>query len=166
MLSRGGPGLSNEYLKFAFNECLDIDANLHFYCPYGAPGSPIDRPNLEQLIEQVPQIAYQKGLSHYGLIAHSFGSYVALRTLARVGDGIDALIMLNPIPYQYHHWQQALTNIQKRIPHSVLDRIAELSAHTTCSSEFFRLILPYYTGVDNLTDLCLTELPCPFDKPV
>lgn len=138
----GGPGLSNEYLKFAFNKCLNIDANLHFYCPYGAPGSPIDRPNLEQLIEQIPQVAYTKGLTHYGLIAHSFGSYLALRALGRAGDGINALIMLNPIPYQYTYWQQALTDIQQRIPQSVADRIAELSNHTSISSEFLGLYCP------------------------
>lgn len=156
----GGPGLSNEYLRFAFTQLISINANLHFYNPYGSPESSGETHDLEALIDQIPQVAYDKGLTHYGLIAHSFGSYLALRALERTGDDIDALIMLNPIPYQYHHWQQALINIQQRIPQSVADRIAKLSEHTSISSEFFKLILPYYTGIDNPTDLpSLTELP-------
>jgi len=138
----GGPGLSSKYLNYALPMLLK-NYKLHFYNPLGSPESKNIDPNINELIEQINQVAYDNNFDCFGLITHSFGNYIGLRALEK-NKKIKALIMLNPIPFKFSEWKNALSNIVKNIPKDVLEKINELADKPESGAEIFKIIYPYY----------------------
>jgi len=144
----GGPGLSNIYLKYALDK-MPISYKLNFYHMYGAPESNNKSPSIDNMIDQISQVADERDLSEYGLIPHSFGNYIALRGLQKNNGSIRAIIMLNPMPFEFHAWKSVLTRIEEKIPKPVLEELTSLSTSDDLSTgmKLFRLLFPYY--IDN-----------------
>lgn len=139
----GGPGLSSIYLKNSLPNIFR-GFDLHFYEPYGSPGSVKKVPTLIEMVEQLENEAGQ--LNDVGLITHSFGNYLALRALERNHCNFKAIIMLNPIPFTYEKWKAALTRLLNQVPQPILHKINELSQNISDGSELFRLIYPFYVN--------------------
>ncbi len=141
----GGPGLSNNYLKFGLSNTLP-DHRLHYYDVFGSPESSNKNPSIEDMANQIQEVADHLGLSEYGIINHSFGSLLTMRALmaARAQDRIKAVLMLNPAPFQSTRWKNVLDVISRKIPKPVLEKINSLSADE--GDVLFRLIYPYYIG--------------------
>lgn len=141
----GGPGLSNNYLKYALKN-IPLRGNLYFYNLYGSPESDNKDPSIHEMVDQIKQVAVENKLEKYGIIAHSFGSYLALRALEENASNIQALIMLNPVPFEYSAWKASLSSIVEKVPQSILDQLDELSGNPDEGGRIFKLIYPYYIG--------------------
>lgn len=148
----GGPGMSSKYLEKALAKPFR-DSRLHYYCIYGAPDSIDKDPDIEEMVEQIFHVAKKYNLSQFGFITHSFGNYLALRALEKNNDSIKALIMLNPMPFTFTGWKNALTTIVNKVPANILNQIDHLANKKDQGMELFRTIYPYYTGSEN------SELP-------
>lgn len=155
----GGPGLSSSYLKYAL-EKIHFGCKLYFYDMYGSPESENNNPTLDEMVDQISHVASENKLGEYGLITHSFGNYLAIRAQQK-DKNIKAIIMLNPIPFNYQAWKSALTRIVEKVPESALKVIISLSESNDshAGAQLFRLIFPYYIGVKNI-DL---PIDVPFD---
>lgn len=151
----GGPGMSNIYLKHILPNVFK-EFNLHFYDVYGSPESEKQDVSIEVMVEQIEtQVSdFKEG---YGLITHSFGNYLALRVLEKQNSPLKAIIMINPMPFNYHGWNKALENVVKKVPVQVLNKISNLSKQQNKGSEIFRLIYPYYVG--NLAHVLPVDVP-------
>jgi pimeloyl-ACP methyl ester carboxylesterase len=154
----GGPGLSNNYLQYGLRDIIPED-KLHFYNLAGSPESQDKDPTIVTMVQQIEQVAQEPGLQEYGLITHSFGNYLALRSLERNNRSIKVIIMINPMPFEFQMWKNALTEIGNKVPEDVLKKITELSQSPNQGAELFRMIYPYYIGVEN----SILPLDVPFD---
>jgi len=156
----GGPGLSNIYLKFPLKR-MRLNYKLIFYHMHGAPESKNKNPSIDEMVDQIHQVANANSLGKYGLITHSFGNYLALQALQLKRHCIEAIIMLNPMPFEFHAWKSALAYIEAKIPKTILNEVMSLSASNDLYDgiKLFKLIFSYYTASRN------THLPIdvPFD---
>lgn len=142
----GGPGMSNNYLQHTLPQAF-TRYNLHFYDAYGAPESEKQNASIEEMIEQIEEKVSDFITNEgYGLIAHSFGSYLSLRMLEKNNIQLKAIIMVNPMPFTYEGWKVALENIVQKIPSNVLEEVTNLAQQSNTGKEIFRLIYPYYVG--------------------
>ncbi len=146
----GGPGLSNSYLKYAF-EKMSIMVKTDFYDMYGSPESDNKNPSIAQMLDQVAQIINKNPTRECGLIAHSFGSYIALKAVQQRNLNIKAIILLNPIPFELNKWKEALASISLKVPTQVINEIISLckkkgEGADTVSSALFAKLFPYYIG--------------------
>lgn len=139
----GGPGLSFNYLKPYLSAAI-TNQNLLYYHPYGSTHSNHSEPTLAELVTQIQEVANENKLESYGLITHSFGNYLAMRAIEQ-DYPIKAIIMLNPIPFKYQLWKQAIQSIVNKIPVEHLTKIQELTFQQQ-DSEVFKLIYPFYVG--------------------
>ena len=143
----GGPGISKSYLQDPLDRIFE-GYKLHYYEQYGSDmtgsGQSI---TLLNLVEQIYEVADHLRLKCFGIIAHSFGTYLALRALDLDKSRIKAMIFLNPMPLTRPLWHQSLGKISTSVPSHEMARISELSAEVGHDgSELFRLLLPYYTA--------------------
>lgn len=152
----GGPGLSNNYLQYALEKIIAKD-KMHFFAVAGSPESAEKDPSIQRMVNQISEVAKENGLQEYGLITHSFGNYLAMRALEKDQTPIQAVLMLNPIPFEFQAWQSALAELVRKVPEHVLDKIAALSLHPDQGAELFRIIYPYYIGMEN--DALPIEVP-------
>ncbi len=159
----GGPGLSNSYLRYAL-EKIPIACKLHFYDVYGSPESDNKNPSLNEMTDQIDLVANKNNLSEYGLITHSFGNYLVMRAFQKSKGSIKAIIMLNPIPYEFHAWKEALSGIIKRVPETIFKEMISLSSSDKPDAgvKLFRLIFRYYVA-NRDSDL---PVEVPFDSNV
>lgn len=144
----GGPGMSSNYLEEALAKPFR-ESRLHYYCIHGAPDSIEKDPDIKAMVEQIFHTAQQANLSQFGLITHSFGNYLALRALEKKDNNIRAVIMLNPIPFTFKGWKNALANIINKVPEAILKKIECLAINPEHGGELFRMIYPYYTSDAN-----------------
>jgi len=72
-----------------------------------------------------------------------------MRALESDKGSIKAIIMLNPAPFEFHAWKNALKSIVKNVSKSTLKEWEALSEHSDRGAELFRMIYPYYTGKKN-----------------
>ncbi|MGD9152203.1 MAG: alpha/beta hydrolase [Gammaproteobacteria bacterium] len=142
----GGPGLSAKYLKWGLSEPFK-EYKLHFYNPLGAPDADEDRiPKVNELVEQIFEVAKQKELKSFGLITHSFGNYLAMRALQKKQNKISSIIMISPMPFVYSKWKNGLAQIAKSIPKNVLEKIQQLAKKQNNGAEIFKVFFPYYAS--------------------
>lgn len=143
----GGPGLSKDYLKEPFDKVFaNTNIRLHYFEPYGSPGYENNQNvTIQDLIEQIFCFAQDSNIKEFGIIAHSFGTYLALRAVEHRASKIKALILLSPMPLKYKDWQCSLSTIASRISPSVLDKLEKYSLSSEDKgSDIFKLIFPYY----------------------
>lgn len=147
----GGPGLSNTYLEKALAKPFS-SASLHYYHAIGSPEYVGESPKeINAMVNQIIQVAEGRALSDYGLITHSFGNYLAMRALEKGSNGIKAIIMISPMPFQFFLWKEALNEISQGVPKSVLKEIKKLTREKGDGSELFRVLFPYYSSIKNAT---------------
>jgi pimeloyl-ACP methyl ester carboxylesterase len=140
----GGPGLSATYVKQGFVGAF-TGYKLHYYDPLGAPETKIDHvPTIGELINQIFAVAEMKKFKQFGLITHSFGSYLAMRILEQIKHNVVALIMISSTPFVDIYWKMAFQKISANIPDHVLKKIQELAIDVNNGPEIFDLFFPYY----------------------
>lgn len=140
----GGPALSATYLKCGLAPFFS-DLKLHFYDPLGTPEAPVaDVPSIDSLVQQIFETAEKNNLKNYGLITHSFGNYLALKTLTEKKAPIRALFMISPMPFTSKNWHRAIKHLLEKIPKPILDKMEELAKQPGTDAEIFDLCLPYY----------------------
>ena len=144
----GGPGLSKEYLKKPFDMITSgLGINLHYYDQYGAPESVThDDVTISDLVEQIRIVANEKGLKKFGLIAHSFGTYISLRFAEKYSEMLEAMIFINPMPLIYSFWRKSLGDIAAKVLPSAQKEIEiEVSrVEDNDGSRLFSLLFPFY----------------------
>ena len=142
----GGPCMSATYLKHGFAGTF-AGYKLHYYDPLGAPELKINHvPTIDELVDQIFAVAAAKKFKRFGLITHSFGSYLAMKVLERVGHGIVALIMVSPLPFTADHTKKAFQYLISIIPKPLFKRIYELAEDVNNGPEIFNLFFPYYAA--------------------
>jgi pimeloyl-ACP methyl ester carboxylesterase len=143
----GGPGLSSDYLRQGLSK-LQPHYKLHFYEPYGSPNSSrLAQVTIADLINQILEVADQNKLEKFGLITHSFGSYLAMRLLQGACQKVTALIMLSPMPLVFKKWQNVLEGIGSQIPAALLSKMErpEPDKKDPQGIDLFNELMPYYT---------------------
>jgi pimeloyl-ACP methyl ester carboxylesterase len=158
----GGPGLSADYLRIGFNNTF-IGYNLHYYEPLASPANKTDHiPKIDELVAQIFTVADSYNLPQFGLITHSFGSYLALQALEKNKSRITSLIMVSPMPMLYKNWRQTMDAIIKKIPPAILMKILMLSKIGGNGSKIFELLFPYYVtkSVPNLPNIPFDMKAC------
>ena len=77
----GGPGISKSYLQTPLDSIFE-GCKLHYYDPYGTYQANSSEPvTLTSLVTQIFEVADSLKLKNFGIIAHSFGTYLTLRAL-------------------------------------------------------------------------------------
>lgn len=143
----GGPGISKSYLEFPLDNIFD-GFKLHYYDQYGTGDSSSQTGiTLQKLIMQIYEVADSLRLKKFGIIAHSFGTYLALRALDFNKKRIQAMIFLNPMPLTRKDWHASLEKISSSVPTHEQERISTLSrGGGEDGAELFKALLPYYTS--------------------
>ena len=144
----GGPGLSKQYLKEPLTQAF-VNENLYFYDTLGSPELPSKELTIEAMVAQIFQVAKENNLEFFGLITHSFGNYLAMRLMAETHHPVEAIIMLNPMPFRKDLYQNGINHINSRISESDLNDIQALSQKLVDGSSLFRKLYPYYVGNKN-----------------
>jgi pimeloyl-ACP methyl ester carboxylesterase len=114
-----------------------------------------------ELVDQVIEVADDQQLRKFGLIAHSFGSYLCLRVLEKFDDRIHSVIMLNPIPFDYSSWQLTLQRLENSLSKEVLNYLQDLDKN--CNRlDIFPLLFPYYAAqeVEELPEVNVNLYMC------
>lgn len=140
----GGPGLSSEYLKLGLSS-LQPFYKLHFFDLLGAPDSVKQNDvSINDLLDQILDVVSKKHLKKYGIIAHSFGSYLAMRLLDKAPENICALILLSPMPLLFDDWQKAITKVGSSLPEELLNKLNAPDENDKEGIELFNELMPYY----------------------
>ncbi len=145
----GGPGLEYSYLRDFFLS-LANEREVVFYDQRGT-GEDFDMSvqvtgaDLTcQLVELLTSDDRRKDI-----VAHSWGTYLALAALAdsEVNADVDKVILINPFALTYSRYEQSGQRLFSRFPQSVLDQVGKLATENTKDSylRMMRLIAPYYT---------------------
>ncbi|MBP9742849.1 MAG: hypothetical protein KBD37_05775 [Burkholderiales bacterium] len=142
----GGPGLSKEYLKYGLSDAF-FNFKLNYYNQLGSPESKCDKiPTIEAIVKELTNFATERFIK-FGIICHSFGSYLSIRAIE---NGLDknlvAMIMLSPMPLEYSQWIESLKAIKSKIPTEKLLEIQSSEKAGMLDSEIFLLYYPYYTA--------------------
>lgn len=152
----GGPGLSRQYLEKSLSAAF-AGETLIYYDPFGAPESIHKDPTINEMIEQIEQVANDRGLTNYGLITHSFGNYLAIQLLKKKHNNIQAIIMLNPGPFQKKLYQHAIEQLNSRVSEEDQQAIQALSQSLSNGPQLFKKLFPYY--VNNKETVLPIEIP-------
>lgn len=139
----GGPGLPEDYLKQSFDKILGNHESIHYYTPYGSPKCNKSNVELDELVQQILDVAKERELKYFGLIGHSFGTYLALRALDNYAKYIRALLFISPMPLRYSDWRQSIQNVINKITPNDNSLIAKYTLENK-TSEVLKLLFPYY----------------------
>ena len=144
----GGPGISREYLEMPLSFLTD-NYKFHFYDPLGTYENNSKKDiNISELVEQIFSFANEKGLKKFGLISHSFGTYLSIKAYQIKPELIQAMLFLNPMPTRYEEWKMSLNKIINRVPDIFKDKISQLMSK--CDDDMgvalFKAIFPFYSN--------------------
>ncbi len=144
----GGPGLPEDYIKLGLDNILSNNDRIHYYTPYGSTKCSNHDVSLNELVEQVYQVACEKKLKYFGLIGHSFGTYLALRVIENYSKFVKGLLMISPMPLLYSQWRQSIQNVINKVTPSDNSLITKYTIENN-GSEVLKLLFPYYIANSN-----------------
>ena len=137
----GGPGLSKDYLEIGLQQTIP-DWPLTFYEPLGSAklkSKPF--PSIQDMVTQINSVATDNKLKQYGLVAHSFGSYLAIKACLAFPEQVKAMIFIGPMPLTFTAWRNAQQAMQERLPETILQQLSQQKIN---SNQLFKALLPYY----------------------
>lgn len=150
----GGPGLSPSYLRPYIDECLGL-----YKCHY------VDHSSAKTAKDAVSRTAKALNSLRAGdiVLAHSWGSFLALESMKRLDKKLVApLILLNPVPLTSTGLPLIQSALTKRLKSSTLAKIDQATAEggPQAGQKIFSLALRAYTGhVGRLPQLEISYWP-------
>ena len=134
--------------------------SLHFYDQGREVGEGSVERLIAQLLEVIDQIDPRRPV---GLIAHSWGAYLAYEALLRVKEGrVDPLVLVSPVGLTRSRFDQSAERLMGRCPPPVVDHVGHLLAEGR-DGEAMRALFPYYLDPMNRS---LEPPPLSYDNGV
>ena len=110
LVIHGGPGLDHTYLMPQLGR-LGKDARLIFYDQRGCgmSGHEVDSTmmQLNVFVADIEAIRQHLGIERIGILAHSWGGFLAMAYAKEHPEHISRMILMNSIPPDYTLWQKA-----------------------------------------------------------
>lgn len=145
----GGPGLEYSYFKDFFMP-LTQKREIIFYDQIGT-GQDFDlsiQVTAQDLTQQLINLL-RADERRKDIVAHSWGTYLALSALADqdVNLSVDKVILINPFALDYARYEGSGQRLLSRFPQEVLGSVGKLAQENTKESylQMMLLIAPYYT---------------------
>lgn len=147
VLLGGGPGMSVSYLERGL-EHVTFKAPIHSYQHYGATADmplPDTVTRMSDFTKQLDDFATSKGLDKFRVIAHSWGSCLAMEYCKDYPGKIEDMILISPLPFKHNKWQSAVGKLVSTIPAEVMGRLGELNGDNDPEGRIMMdLFNPYY----------------------
>lgn len=126
----GGPGMSVSYLERGL-EHVSFRAPIHAFQHYGATADlplPETVTKMSDFTKQLDDFATSRGLEKFGVIAHSWGSCLAMEYCKDYPGKVDNMLLISPLPFTHSKWQSAVGGLVSTIPSEVMSQLGELNA--------------------------------------
>lgn len=147
ILLGGGPGMDVSYLRQGL-EHVSFRAPLHSFQHYGATADfplPETVTRMSDFTKQLDDFATSKGLEKFGVIAHSWGSCLAMEYCKDYPEKIENMLLISPLPFTHREWQSAVGRLVSTIPPQVMGQLGELNESNDPEGRMMMdLFNPYY----------------------
>jgi proline iminopeptidase len=146
LILHGGPGLDHGYMTHGLRP-LTSRRRLIFFDQLGWDQLEHCKESsaAEATIEHAEIIALAKSSGNsIGILAHSWGNFLALQLLERKAQHISELVMISPFPLTSAGLQASFEILRSRYPKHVVEKRAELAKSEGNGAQIQDLILPYY----------------------
>ena len=147
VLLGGGPGMSVSYLEKGI-EHVSLRAPVFSYQHYGATAElplPETVTRMSDFTKQLDDFATSKGLENFGVIAHSWGTCLAMEYCKAYPGKVTDMILVSPLPFTHTKWQSAIGKLVSTIPPEVMGRLGELNESNDPEGRIMMdLFNPYY----------------------
>jgi len=153
VLLGGGPGMDVSYLRKGL-EHVSFRAPIHDFQHYGATADlplPETVSRMSDFTKQLDDFATSRGLEKFGVIAHSWGSCLAMEYCKDYPGRVDNMLLISPFPFTHSKWQSAVGKLASTIPPEVMSQLGELNADNDPEGRIMMdLFNPFY---------CKREIP-------
>ena len=163
----GGPGFDYRYLY----DNLSFVAKTRTLVFYDQPGcgrtpAPTSGPSFAGTVKHFCALVQSLSSGQdFGLVAHSWGTLVAISALAGPGNAslksLTEGLLINPVPVTRQEYDSCANNLLSRIPAETLERVAAMMASGIAGSRVMDALLPYYHS--RKIDLPDVSLPFRYD---
>lgn|GEM_PF-4388058 len=153
----GGPGMDSSYLQEDLRGLAQV-RSVTFYNQYPTRNDKPDASDVNAVTElneliEISQILADKSGDRVGLLAHSWGTYLAIEALHIRQDLFTDVVLINPLPLTWERLAAAGDRLMARVAQHDLDHVVELEGEGTEESgqEVMRIVAYAYLAPGSTT---------------